>query len=151
MFRGATSITLDSKGRIAIPTKYRERLIERAEGQIVATVDFDHCLLLYPLPAWEELERKLMRLPSLNRQVRRLQRLMVGYASELEMDGQGRVLLPKELREFAMLDRHAMLIGQGSKFELWDQERWNQRRDIWLADEESDTGSLHADLESLSL
>ena len=151
MFRGANSITLDSKGRIAIPTRYRERLDERANGQLVATVDRDYCLLLYPLPGWEEIERKLIRLPSLNRQVRRLQRLMIGYASELEMDGQGRVLLPRELREFAQLDRHAILIGQGNKFELWDQERWNERRDIWLADEESETGSLPADLETLSL
>lgn len=151
MFRGATSITLDSKGRIAIPTKYRERLIERAEGQIVATVDRDYCLLLYPLPAWEEIERKLVRLPSFDRQARRLQRLMIGYASELEMDGQGRVLLPKELRAFAKLERQAILIGQGNKFELWDQERWDQRRDSWLADEESETGSLPADLETLSL
>ena len=151
MFRGANSITLDSKGRIAIPTRYRDRLVEQAEGQIVATVDRDYCLLLYPLPAWEEIERKLIRLPSLNRQARRLQRLMIGYASELEMDGQGRVLLPRELREFAHLDRHALLIGQGKKFELWDQDRWNERRDVWLADEESETGSLPADLETLSL
>lgn len=151
MFRGANSITLDSKGRIAIPTRYRERLTERSDGQLVATVDRDYCLLLYPLPAWEEIERKLIRLPSLNRQARRLQRLMIGYASELEMDGQGRVLLPRELRDFAQLDRHAILIGQGNKFELWDQERWNERRDSWLADEESETGSLPADLETLSL
>ncbi|MBT8136907.1 MAG: division/cell wall cluster transcriptional repressor MraZ [Gammaproteobacteria bacterium] len=151
MFRGANSITLDSKGRIAIPTRYRERLTERSDGQLVATVDRDYCLLLYPLPAWEEIERKLIRLPSLNRQARRLQRLMIGYASELEMDGQGRVLLPRELRDFAQLDRHAILIGQGNKFELWDQERWNERRDTWLADEESETGSLPADLETLSL
>ena len=151
MFRGANSITLDSKGRIAIPTRYRERLTERSDGQLVATVDRDYCLLLYPLPSWEEIERKLMRLPSLNRQARRLQRLMIGYATELEMDGQGRVLLPRELRDFAQLDRSAILIGQGNKFELWDQERWNERRDSWLADEESETGSLPADLESLSL
>ena len=118
---------------------------------IVATVDRDYCLLLYPLPAWEEIERKLIRLPSLNRQARRLQRLMIGYASELEMDGQGRVLLPRELRDFAQLDRQAILIGQGNKFELWDQERWNERRDVWLTDEESETGSLPADLETLSL
>ncbi len=151
MFRGANSITLDSKGRVSIPTRYRERLTELSGGALVATVDRDYCLLLYPLPAWEEIERKLIRLPSLNRQARRLQRLMIGYASELEMDGQGRVLLPRELRDFAQLDRQAILIGQGNKFELWDQERWNERRDVWLTDEESETGSLPADLETLSL
>ena len=83
----------------------------RADGHLVATVDRDYCLLIYPLPDWEEIERKLVRLPALNKQARRLQRLMVGYATELDLDGHGRILLPKELREFAGLERQAMLIG----------------------------------------
>ena len=98
MFRGATKVTLDAKGRMAIPTRYRERLITRADGHLVATVDRDYCLLIYPLPDWEEIERKLVRLPALNKQARRLQRLMVGYATELDLDGHGRILLPKALR-----------------------------------------------------
>ena len=114
MFRGATKITLDAKGRMAFPTRYRERLMTRADGHLVATVDRDYCLLIYPLPDWEEIERKLVRLPALNKQARRLQRLMVGYATELDLDGHGRILLPKELREFAGLERQAMLIGQGT-------------------------------------
>ena len=149
MFRGATKVTLDAKGRLAIPTRYRERLAARCEGQLVATVDRDYCLLLYPFPEWEEIERKLVALPSLNRQARRLQRLMVGYATELEMDGHGRILLPKELREFANLDRQAILIGQGNKFELWDEGSWNEKRDVWLG--EDDEVDLPAELESLSL
>ena len=148
MFRGATKITLDAKGRLAIPTRYRERITQRCAGQLVATVDRDSCLLLYPFPDWEEIERKLVRLPSLDKQARRLQRLMVGYATELEVDAHGRILLPKELREFAALDRQAILIGQGNKFELWDEERWNEKRDSWLGDDE-DT-DLPAELESLS-
>lgn len=151
MFRGANKITLDAKGRVAIPTRYRERLSERCEGRLVVTVDRDYCLLLYPLPDWEDLERRLMRLPSFNRQVRRLQRLMVGYASELELDGHGRVLLPRELREYAGLDRQAILIGQGNKFELWDESRWNDKRDQWLDAEAADEIGLPAELESLSL
>ncbi|MDH3841774.1 MAG: division/cell wall cluster transcriptional repressor MraZ [Chromatiales bacterium] len=151
MFRGANKITLDAKGRIAIPTRYRERLSERCESQLIITVDRDYCLLLYPLPDWEDLERRLMRLPSLNRQVRRLQRLMVGYATEVELDGHGRVLLPRELRDYAGLEKQAILIGQGNKFELWDDLRWNEKRDQWLAAEESDEVDLPAELDSLSL
>ena len=151
MFRGANKITLDAKGRIAIPTRYRERLSERCESQLIITVDRDYCLLLYPLPDWEDLERPLMRLPSLNRQVRRLQRLMVGYATEVELDGHGRVLLPRELRDYAGLEKQAILIGQGNKFELWDDLRWNEKRDQWLAAEESDEVDLPAELDSLSL
>ena len=148
MFRGATKVTLDAKGRLAIPTRYRERLASRCEGQLVATVDKDYCLLIYPYPDWEEIERKLVRLPSLNQQARRLQRLMVGHATEIDIDGHGRILLPRELREFAQLGRQAMLIGQGNKFELWDEERWNDKRDSWLGQEDVD---LPAELESLSL
>ncbi len=133
-----------------MPTRYRERLQERCGGKLVITVDKDQCLLIYPLPDWEEIERKLMRLPTLNPQARRLQRLMVGHATDLEIDGHGRVLLPPKLREFALLTRDAMLIGQGVRFELWDEARWNERRDEWLASEETTT-DLPAELETLSL
>lgn len=150
MFRGANKLTLDVKGRMVMPTRYRERLQELCGGKLVVTVDKDQCLLIYPLPDWEEIERKLMRLPTLNPQARRLQRLMVGHATDLELDGHGRVLLPPKLREFGLLTRDAMLIGQGSRFELWDEARWNERRDEWLAGDDSAAG-LSAELETLSL
>ena len=149
MFRGATKVTIDAKGRLAIPTRYRDRLDSRSNGQLVVTVDRDYCLLLYPYPDWEEIERKLIRLPSLNKQARRLQRLMVGYATELELDGNGRILLSRELREFAEIERQAILIGQGNKFELWNDEIWNKKRDAWLS--EDDEGNLSTELEALSL
>src|SRR5512145_1807684 len=120
MFRGVNTLQLDAKGRLAIPTRYRETLARHCDGRMVVTVDRDQCLLLYPLPDWEQIERKLMSLPSLHAQARRLQRLMVGHATELELDGHGRLLLPPELREFALLERHGMLIGQGNRCELWD-------------------------------
>ncbi|HEX5418707.1 MAG TPA: division/cell wall cluster transcriptional repressor MraZ [Gammaproteobacteria bacterium] len=151
MFRGASKVSLDAKGRLAIPSRYRERIMARAEGHLVATADLDHCLLIYPLPDWEEIEQKLVDLPGLDKHVRQLQRLMVGYATVLDMDGHGRILVPRELRDFAGLDRQVMLIGQGKKFELWDEERWNMRRDDWLAVEESERGALPAALASLSL
>jgi transcriptional regulator MraZ len=150
MFRGANKLTLDVKGRLVMPTRYRERLQERCGGKLVVTVDKDQCLLIYPLPDWEEIERKLMRLPSLHPQSRRLQRLMVGHATDLELDSHGRVLLPPNLREFGLLTRDAMLIGQGLYFELWDEARWNERRDEWLAAEGATT-DLPTELETLSL
>ena len=151
MLRGATKVTLDAKGRLAIPVRYREQLMTRAEGRLVATVDRDHCLLIYPLPDWEEIERKLTRLPALNKQSRRLQRLMLGHATEFEMDSHGRILLTRELREFASLDRQVWLIGQGNKFELWSEERWSARRDEWLADDDGEESGLPQELESLTL
>ncbi|HLU61580.1 MAG TPA: division/cell wall cluster transcriptional repressor MraZ [Gammaproteobacteria bacterium] len=150
MFRGVNNVKLDAKGRIVIPTRYRDRLQERCGGQLVVTVDRDHCLLLYPLPEWEEIERKLVKLPSFNAQARKLQRLLVGHATEVEMDSAGRVLLPPPLREFARLDKGVVMIGQGNKFEIWDEETWNARREDWLAEDDA-AGPLPAELESLSL
>jgi len=150
MFRGATRLTVDDKGRVVMPTRHRDRLRELSAGRVVVTVDRDQCLLIYPLPEWEQIERKLMALPSLQPAARRLQRLMVGHATDLEIDAHGRLLLPAELREFACLDRHAMLIGQGARFELWDEARWNEKRDFWLKGDEA-AGGLSADLDSLSL
>lgn len=150
MFRGATKVSVDDKGRMGLPSRYRDRVADRCAGRLVVTVDRDQCLLIYPLPDWEEIERKLMSLPSLHAQARRLQRLMVGHATDLELDGHGRILLPPELREFAGLSRSAMLIGQGNRFELWDESRWNDRRDFWLKSEEGAT-DLPAELDSLSL
>ena len=149
MLRGATKVTLDAKGRLAIPTRYRERLAQRCDGQLVATVDKDYCLLLYPFPDWEDIERKLMRLPSLDKRARRLQRLMVGHATEVDIDGHGRILLSRELREFAGLEKQAVLLGQGNRFELWDEVRWNETRDGWLSD--GDDADLSAQLETLTL
>ncbi len=148
VFRGATKVSIDAKGRMAIPTRYRERLAARCDGEIVITVDRDRCLLVYPLPDWEELERKLVRLPSMHKVARRIVRIMVGYATEVDMDGSGRILVSRELRDFAGLGKQAILIGQGNKFELWDEDTWNKKRDEWLNEE--DDGDLPADLESIS-
>lgn len=150
MFRGVNALNLDAKGRLAIPTRYRDPLQEKSDGKLVVTVDPDHCLLLYPMPEWIEIERQLMRLPALNPSVRRLQRLLVGHATECEIDGAGRILLPPLLREFARLDKRVVLVGQGNKFELWEESTWNERREAWLADGLGDV-ELGAGLESLSL
>ena len=150
MFRGASQIALDANGRMAIPTRYRERLASRADGHLVATVDKD-CLLIYPLPDWKEFEEKLMAVPNINPVARRFQRIKMGYAKDLQMDAHGRVLVPKELRDVAKLDRRAMLLGQGNKFELWDEDLWNTRRDEWLADDFGAALELPPELGSFSL
>ena len=132
---------------MAVPTRYRERLAARCDGRLIVTVDKDKCLLVFPLPDWEELERKLVRLPSMDKAVRRVLRIMVGYATDVEMDANGRILVSRELREFASLEKNAMLIGQGNKFELWDEATWNEKCDAWL---DEDDGELSAGLESIS-
>ncbi len=151
MFRGVNRLNLDAKGRLAVPTRFRERLRDCCASQLIITVDPDHCLLIYPLPEWEEIERKLMNLPTFNKTARGLQRFLVGHATEVDMDGQGRLLLPPPLREFAGLDRRAVLIGQGRKFELWDEGRWSEGLDGWLG--EMDFGQLDQTpgLENLSI
>lgn len=133
MFRGVHHLSIDLKGRMAMPARQRDRLQSLCAGQLVATIDTQsRCLLVYPLPTWEDLEQKIQALPTLKPEVRRFQRLMVGYASELECDASGRVLIPPPLREYAGLDRKAVLVGQGNKMELWDEDTWIAERDSWL-------------------
>ena len=151
MFRGVNTLTLDTKGRMAIPKKYRDSLEQCCASQLVITIDKDRCLLLYPLPEWQEIERKLNQLPSFNKAARNLQRLYIGHASDVEMDVQGRLLLPPELRRFANLQKQAVLIGQGNKFELWDEEAWNRQRDAWLEEADLDDQDLPAEFASLSI
>ena len=151
MFRGVSAISLDEKGRLAVPTRYRAELGDCCDNQIVVTVGLDKCLLLYPLPEFEEIERKLVKLPALNKKAKRLQRLLIGHATECEMDGQGRFLIPEPLRRFAGLDKKVALIGQGNKFEIWDEERWAQARDAWIDEEQSEADELPPELGSLSL
>ncbi len=150
MFRGVNNLNLDAKGRMAMPARYRERLMDSGQGCLIVTVDRDGCLLLYPLPEWERIETALMARPNMDKQVRRLQRLLLGHATECELDAQGRILLPTPLREYAGLEKKAVLVGQGNKFELWDEQTWITQRDTWLKEEE-DTAELSSALESLSL
>lgn len=125
MFRGIHQINLDAKGRMAMPTKHRDALILTDSGQLIATIDINNrCLLIYPLSTWEGIEKKIQELPAFNQFARRLQRLMLGYATELEMDSSGRILLPPPLREYAELDKKVVLAGQGNKFELWNDVLW---------------------------
>ncbi len=150
-FRGINNLALDAKGRMAMPSRYRDRLLEGCGGRLVVTVDPDHCLLVYPLPEWEIIEAKLVELPALNKQARLLQRLLIGHATECEMDGQGRILLPTTLRDFAGLTKKIVLIGQGKKFEIWDETSWNENQEAWIESVQGDERELHSSLEDLSL
>ncbi len=127
MFSGASGINLDSKGRIAMPTRYRELLRVESSGKLVITVDIQSsCLLIYPIHEWQQIENKLLSLSDTQPTERALKRLLLGYAHECELDNNGRLLLPLTLRKYAGLEKHTMLVGQLNKFELWDADEWQQ-------------------------
>lgn len=148
MFRGINAITVDTKGRMAMPVRYRDSL----ETSLVVTIDTEEtCLLLYPALEWQRIETSLQKLPSFNAQARRIQRLLIGHATDIEMDGQGRILLPLELRQYAQLQKQAFLVGQGNKFEIWDEERWQNKRDEWLLEESKHHNDLPDEMKTLSL
>lgn len=153
MYRGINGLNIDAKGRFAMPTRYRERLQLDSKNEVVLTIDTEvRCLLLYPLPEWEVIEKKLAALPSFNPAARRIQRLLIGHATEVEIDGQGRILLPPLLRDYAGLKKQAVLVGQGKKFELWDEAHWEKSRGMWLEEESNlDESALPEEVKSISL
>ncbi|HAI06265.1 MULTISPECIES: division/cell wall cluster transcriptional repressor MraZ [Pantoea] len=152
MFRGATLVNLDSKGRLAVPTRYRDLLNSESQGQMVCTIDLHQpCLLLYTLPEWEIIEKKLARLSSMNPLERRVQRLLLGHASECQMDNAGRLLLANTLRQHAKLTKEVMLVGQFNKFELWDEQTWYQQVRDDIDAEQSAQEPLSERLQDLSL
>jgi len=154
MFRGINAINVDSKGRMTLPTRCRDDLQKAANGHapLVLTIDTDSpCLLLYPINEWQKIEQKIQALPSFNKATRRIQRLLIGHASEIEVDASGRVLLPTLLREYASLEKEIVLIGQGNKYEVWDKKLWQKHRDAWLAEEADDTQGVPPELETLAL
>ena len=124
MFRGVTALALDAKGRLAIPARYRDALTPSGTGDLVLTADPSRCLLMYPRAAWEPLQARLMALSSFDPKIRGLQRLLVGHADDVEVDAAGRILVPPALRRYANLDKRVVLVGQGRKFELWDEPQW---------------------------
>lgn len=151
MFRGINPINLDAKGRMSIPSRYREQLSAHCAGQMVLTIDTQtRCLLLYPLDEWEKIQAQIEALPSFDKAARRIQRLLLGHATDVEMDSSGRLLLSASLREYAQLEKKLVLLGQGKKFEIWSEALWNQTRDEYLQDIDS-AAQLPVDLQTLSL
>lgn len=137
MFRGIASASLDAKGRMPLPTLYREEISVRAGGKVVVTIDLrEDCLLLYSAPEWELVQRRIDKLPNVgSKQARMLQRLFVGHACDLQLDSSGRILLPQMLRDHANLTKKVVTLGQGNKIELWSEDVWNDGIGQWLSPE----------------
>ena len=152
MFRGFSAVTIDSKGRLAIPSRFRERLLEMSDGSLIQTLNpLDHSLWLYPLNDWEVIEKKLAELSDFDKQSRRTKQMMRGYANDCQLDSQGRILVPQELRDYANLQKQAVILGQGNKFEIWNHALWEEQRDLWLSEVDGVNGQPSDALRSLSL
>ena len=120
MFLGRYAHNLDAKGRLAIPARYRDAL---AEG-VVLTRGIDRCLALYPLAAWRPLAEKVAALPLTDADARNFRRLVFAEAADLELDGQGRILIPPDLRRYAEIEREAFVVGVDTSIEIWSPARW---------------------------
>ena len=151
MFRGVQHINMVAIGRLAMPARQREPLLSQCEGRIVITIDTQtKCLVVYPLPEWERIEKDIQALPALNPAVKRFQRVVLGYATDIELDGNGRLLLPQSQREYAQLEKKLVLVGQGQKLEIWSEPLWLAEQEQALADSGADA-ELPPELLSLQL
>ena len=131
-FHGAAVITLDAKGRVAIPTRHRDALLQGGKS-LVLTAHPDGCILIYPAPAWEAVRARVEGFPSFHPQASWWKRLLLGFEEHIAADSTGRVLLPPALRQHAKLERDAMMVGQGRYFELWDSGIWSAKLDHALS------------------
>jgi transcriptional regulator MraZ len=152
VFRGFNKISIDNKGRLAVPSRYRELISVQAENSLVITLNpLDRSLWLYPPPEWDVIEDKLAALSDFDKQSRRTKQMMRGYATDCQLDSQGRILIPKELRSYSDLTKQAVILGQGNKFEIWNEKAWEVQRDEWLETVGDDLVSTPESLQSLSL
>ena len=136
MFRGYDELTMDAKGRIGLPTRYHDRVLAECQGKFVLTVDLrEPCLVLYPLTEWEGIEARFNALPGSNPAIAMLKRRILGYATEISLDSSGRFLISPELRQFARLDKHVVLAGQGKKCEIWLKATWDALQAQILAED----------------
>lgn len=124
MFKGSFQFTIDAKGRVSIPSRFREILTERYEEKLVVTNDLDNCLVAFPFEEWSLIEQKIRDLPSSAPDVKAFMRFIYSRATECELDRQGRVLIPPPLREYAQLKRDVVIVGMGHKMEIWDPSLW---------------------------
>ncbi|HHY13262.1 MAG TPA: division/cell wall cluster transcriptional repressor MraZ [Thermoanaerobacterales bacterium] len=133
MFMGEYNHTVDSKGRLIMPAKFREAL----NSKFVITKGLDHCLFVYPMDEWEIIERKLKSLPFTQKDARAFVRFFFSGALETVIDKQGRILIPPNLRDFAMIRKEVVIIGVSTRIEIWSQEEWESyRNDAELSYEE---------------
>lgn len=148
MFQGATALSLDAKGRLAVPARHREALVAASGGQFVLTAHPHRCLLLYPAPAWEPIRDKVLAASSLDPRAAAIKRLLVGNARDESLDSAGRLLVSPELRLFAQLEKQVWLVGQGTHFEIWSDAGWRQQQEVFLGMVDQ---SLPPGLEDLAL
>jgi MraZ protein len=127
LFIGRYLHTIDSKGRVSIPVKFREILVERYEEKLILTSDFDQCLVAYPTEEWRLIEEKTKGLPMMQPEVKDFMRFFYSRAVECVLDKQGRILIPPSLREYAGLNKEIVLIGMYNKVEVWDNKKWIDR------------------------
>ena len=127
MFQGASALNLDVKGRMAVPMKHRDPLSLPSQGKLILTAHREGCLLMYPLAHWEPIRDKVMKFPALDPAAAVWKRLLIGFAEEHVLDGNGRVLISPELRKFAGIERLVMFIGQGTYFEIWNASAWDEQ------------------------
>ncbi len=123
MFRGRYEHTIDSKGRISIPAKFRELLLEKYEDRLILT-NFDRCLVAYPFEEWQVVEDKVSSLSMVRKEVKSFQRFFISGAVECPIDKLGRILIPPTLRDYAQFSREVVFAGLAKKFEIWSKERW---------------------------
>ena len=133
MFRGATSLNMDAKGRLAVPSRHRDALFAESAGRVVLTAHPHRCLLLYPNPAWEPIRDKVLAAPSLDPRSAAIKRLLVGFARDEQLDSAGRLLIAPELRQFAQFEKQVWLVGQGSHFEIWSDAGWQKQQEAIFA------------------
>ena len=151
MFRGRFNINLDVKGRVAIPARLRAPLLERCQGDMVVTIHTEEpCLLIYPLPDWEDIQKDVEQLSSLNVKTARVKRLLIGHATDIRIDGSSRLQLTPPLRDYAGLEKKGVLLGQGKGLELWDEASWVSREAVWKASS-SGMDDIPPELQNLSL
>ncbi|GFK93560.1 Transcriptional regulator MraZ [Fundidesulfovibrio magnetotacticus] len=128
MFRGHSERNLDPKGRLMLPPEFREEVLASSpEGKLMLT-NFDGCVVGYPMPEWERIEKSFQGINVLDKRIRNLQRFLISGAVEVVLDKQGRILIPPYLRSYAKLDKDCVLAGVATKFELWDKETFEARR-----------------------
>lgn len=132
MFQGAAALSLDAKGRLAIPARHRDALTPGG-APLVLTAHPHRCLLIYPEPAWAPIRDQVLAAPSFDPRTAAYKRLLVGYAQAEEPDAAGRVLVSPVLRKFAELDKQVWLVGQGTHFELWSDAGWQKQQEELLA------------------
>jgi MraZ protein len=130
MFEGAAALSLDAKGRLAIPARHREALLAAGEGSLVLTAHPHHCLLLYPSPAWQPIRDQFLKVSSLDPRTASIKRVLVGNARTEELDSAGRILVAPELREYAQFEKTVYLVGMGPHFEIWSEAGWKRQNEL---------------------